>query len=208
VLLTVPPRDCSRSCSACRCAGDRVQSYHALHSLAELELDLGNLDAAAPLFSRSAEQAGEAGDRLLLTNIFHTAWEKFSLRETTSRGRRRHIEEACDCLSSSAFFAPLRPASPDSPWLPPASATRSRRASSGVRSRRSNANSGFPLLPFERTRYNRLIRAHADTHPAAFAAAVERGRGMSVGHLRGGTRLPRTIERPHRVTPRSHRVGS
>ena len=41
----------------------------------------------------------------------------------------------------------------------------------------------LPLLPFERVRYSRLVRAHADTHPAAFAASAERGRGMSVNDI-------------------------
>jgi hypothetical protein len=103
-------------------------------------------------------------------------------RETTSLARRRHVEEACALCRTWRSSRPLRPASPGPAWLPRAKAPRSRPGSSGVRSLRSNANSASRFSASSGP-LRRLIRTHADTHPA-FAAAVERGQGMSLNDTR------------------------
>jgi tetratricopeptide (TPR) repeat protein len=167
---------------AAELAGDRVQSYWALHSLAELELHLGNLDAAAPLFARSAGQAEETGDRPLLTYVFHgmgdVALAQNDFREAAASYRRSlrlsielgELRTPPACVAGLAVAAASGGDTKQAGELWGAVSTLEREL-------------GFPLHPFERARYNKLIRAHADTHPAAFADAVERGQGMTVNDI-------------------------
>ena len=48
-----------------------------------------------------------------------------------------------------------------------------------MRQTSSSTSFGAPIHGIDKERYDRLIRAHADTAPAAFAAAVEHGRELT-----------------------------
>ena len=154
----------------------------ALHSLAELERQLGNVDVAATLFSRSAQLAEEAGDRLILTNIFHGMGDLALARhdlEGAASSYRRSLRLSIDLSaipSLSYCIAGLAAVSANA-------GDTSRAGQLWGTIEKLEREVGSSLPPHDKARYDNLIGAHVDMASAAFAAAVERGRRMAVDQI-------------------------
>jgi len=142
----------------------------------------GNLDASADLFSRSAELAGQAGDNLLLTYIYHGMGYLTLARNelmAAAAAFRRSLRLSMELESFTTRMACVA-------GLAAVAAGAGDTEQAGElwgAVEKLTSELGFPLHPLEKTGYEELIGAHADIASVAFTAAAERGRGMSVDEI-------------------------
>jgi tetratricopeptide (TPR) repeat protein len=163
-------------------ARDRRLTYHVLHSLAELELQLGNLDAADPLFSRSAELAREEGDRVLQIHIRLGIGDAALARGDFKRAAASYQESLSTALKLGFRRAPAACVA----GLAAVAAGHGDTEQAGLlwgAVEKLEHELGFPVHPFEKQRYEKLIRPLADKASVDFRNAVEQGRDMSLDEI-------------------------
>jgi predicted ATPase len=154
----------------------------ALHSLAELELALGNLDEAAELFDKSIALAGTAGDRIGLTNMLHGAGDLALAQNDLERAAALYTKS----LRLATEIGLLRTAPYCVAGFASIAAARGRTTRAGElwgAVETLEQESGYPVLADERARYEERINTDVDTTSLAFAAAYERGRRMTVDEI-------------------------
>jgi tetratricopeptide (TPR) repeat protein len=159
-----------------------VDSYYALHALADLELQLGNVDAAESLFSRSADLARDADDRRLMTNILHAMGDIALARNNTDVAVASYQETLRLCREFGFVRGPAYCVA----GLAAAAASAGDTQRAGElwgAVETLERELGFPVLPHEKARYQKHIQRHARKASDAFAAAVEAGLCMSVENI-------------------------